>query len=130
VVIGDYYYFKVGSKVIGKEATRVSMYLYVANKFYNTTVIRCFANSLESIMYLIAFNYFLEIKKRFNNDIAIFTFLITTAFMIRCTSPIGFLALIIHKMYYHKATYAFIVSGFLIAIPTIVLYVSLDTYYY
>jgi hypothetical protein len=34
VVIGDYYYYKIGVKIVGEKATRLSMYMYIINKFY------------------------------------------------------------------------------------------------
>ena len=50
VILGDYYFYQVACKVIGKPAARVSMYLYVTNKFYNMHIIKCFGNSVEAIL--------------------------------------------------------------------------------
>jgi hypothetical protein len=50
VIIGDYYYYKVGCKMFGSHSTRVSLYLYLTNKFYNMHIIRCFGNSVETIL--------------------------------------------------------------------------------
>lgn len=62
VILGDYYYYKLGCKLVGSDSTRLSMYLYISCKFYNIHLIRCFANSTESVMYLIAFYYYIDIK--------------------------------------------------------------------
>jgi hypothetical protein len=49
VLIGDYYFYKIGCKVIGKSGARVTLYIYLTNKFYNIHIIKCFGNSVESI---------------------------------------------------------------------------------
>jgi hypothetical protein len=98
VIIGDYYFYKVGCKVIGKNATRISIYFYISNKFFTSHLIRCFGNSVETILYIIMFNYYYEIKHRFDRNVFIFTFTMVLSFMIRCTSPIGFIPLVLYKI--------------------------------
>jgi hypothetical protein len=60
----------------------------------------------------------------------IFTIIIVIAFMIRCTSPIGFVILVLYKLYKERNLVSFIISGFMIAIPTVILFIAFDTYYY
>lgn len=93
-------------------------------------IVKCFSNSLESIIYLVAFNYYLNITKSLDKNIYIFTFIMTIAFMIRCTSPIGFVVLIAYKIYKEKCFISFLISAVAIALPTLCLCVALDTYYY
>lgn len=130
VLIGDYYYYKVGCKIVGKNATRVSLYILMASKFYNVHIIRCLANSVETIIYIVAFNYYYKIKNKLDKNIIIFTLLIVVSFMMRCTSISGFILLVLYKIIKEKAWCAFIKSGFLVAIPCIILLVAFDTSYY
>jgi hypothetical protein len=130
VLIGDYYYYKVGCKVFGEKATRVSLYILMANKFYNVHIIRCLANSVETVIYIVAFNYYYEIKDQFDKNIIIFTILIVVSFMMRCTSISGFIFLVLYKIIKEKAWCAFLQSGFLVAIPGVLLLVAFDTSYY
>lgn len=106
------------------------MYIYLSNKFFNVHVIRCFGNSLETILYLIAFNYFYSIKSKFNENIAIFTFIITIAFMVRCTSPIGFVIPILYKIYKEKSLFSFFIAGIGIATPLLFLIMLFDSFNY
>jgi ABC-type siderophore export system fused ATPase/permease subunit len=99
VVTADYYYFKIGCKLIGKKATRVSMYLYLSNKFYNVFIIRCFGNSSETILTIVILNFYLKLSKEFDRNMVVMTLLLVVSFMARCTSIIGFLPLVLYKIY-------------------------------
>lgn len=58
------------------------------------------------------------------------TALISISFMMRNTSPVGWLPLIILKIIYQKSLKAFLLSGFIIAIPIISICILLDTMYF
>ena len=60
----------------------------------------------------------------------IFTFLLTIEFMMRNTSPVAWIPLIIIKIIRDKSFMPFLISGIFIAIPTIILCVYLDSLYY
>jgi hypothetical protein len=50
--------------------------------------------------------------------------------MNRCTSPIGWIPLIIYKIVKEKALVPLIISFFIIAIPSLVVFIIIDTIYY
>lgn len=52
------------------------------------------------------------------------------AFMMRNTSPIGWIPLLAHKVLYKGALIPFILSGIFVAVPIIALCVYVDTLYY
>lgn len=116
--------------MIGENATRLSMYLYISNKFYNVHVIRCFGNSVEAIIYLIAFHYYNKISSKFDRNMIIFTSLITVSLMMRPTSPIGFVFLVIYKIIKERSLLSFILTGLTCVIPILFCIISLETYYY
>lgn len=59
VLMGDYYFYNAGRQALGESAARISLYFYLTNGFFNAYLIRTFSNSLETILHLVAFNYFL-----------------------------------------------------------------------
>lgn len=130
VIIGDYFYYQIGCTMIGENATRLSMYLYISNKFYNIHLIRCFGNSVEAIIYLVAFHFYNKITYKFDKNIIIFSSLITVSFMMRPTSPIGFIFLVIYKIFKENSILSFILTGLTFVIPILFCIISLETYYY
>jgi hypothetical protein len=62
VIVGDYFFIKVGKSLVGNFSTKVSLYYYLTNKFYNSHIIHAFINSTESILTLALFHFYL--KKR------------------------------------------------------------------
>lgn len=85
---------------------------------------------MEAVIYLVAFNFYYKLSKDFDLNMIAFTLLIVVSFMMRCTSPIGFIFLIIYKLLKEKNLQSFMISGLLIAIPSMILIVALETYYY
>ena len=47
VVIGDYFYYQIGKKTVGVNATRIGVIIIVFNYFQCNYLHRCFTNSLE-----------------------------------------------------------------------------------
>lgn len=83
--------------------------LYLSNLFLNEHMIRCFANSVETVLHLVVFYYFINIKgDRLNKDLGLVAFLLTIALGIRNTSIIGWIPLLLLKMIKEKAINAFL----------------------
>ena len=58
------------------------------------------------------------------------TFLVVISFMIRCTSIIGFAPIVLIKIFEDKSLYTYVQAGLFIAIPTFILLIAIDSYYY
>jgi phosphatidylinositol glycan class B len=58
------------------------------------------------------------------------TALITLSFMIRNTSPVGWLPLLLHKIVYENAFRSFLIAGIIVALPLISFCITLDSLYY
>lgn len=97
---------------------------------YTEVIIRCMTNGIEAILTIIAFYFFLKVKSQFDRNVAIMTALITLQFMMRNTSPIGWIPLLLIKIYKEKSFKAFLISGLLIAIPLLFILILIDTIYY
>jgi phosphatidylinositol glycan class B len=130
VIIGDKFFYKSSKKLIGERGARVAVYLYLTNKFYNTYIVKCFGNSVESILNLVILNYYIDIKHKFDRNVAMLTFLMVLSFMIRCTAPLGWIPLILYKLVKDNSFKAFLISGFLVAIPSLMLFIFIDSVYY
>lgn len=130
VIIGDYYFFKTGCRMLGKTKTRICLYFYLTNKFYNMHIIHCFGNSVESIISLAIFYYFIGIGPQFNTEMVKFTMLIVLSFMMRCTSLIGWIPLVLYKIVKENSFKAFLISGFTVAIPLFSVFICMDSMYY
>ena len=89
---------KSAKKLVGITPARIAFYIYFTNKFYNVYVIRCLGNSVESILTLIMLNFFMDIKSSFDINISIFTIIAVISIMIRCTSVLGWMPLILYKI--------------------------------
>lgn len=93
-------------------------------------MIRCLGNSIETIFYIIAYYYFIDIKNKMNKNTVIFTALISLSFMMRNTSPVGWVPLIIYKVIYEGSFFTFLVAAFVVALPIIGICILLDTLYF
>jgi len=70
------------------------------------------------------------VKKEFNRTTAIMTALITLSFMMRNTSPVGWLPLLLHKIIYDGSFFAFLKSGFVVALPIFGICIACDSLYF
>jgi hypothetical protein len=130
VILSDYYFYKLGKRLIGDKAARFAFIFYFTNAFFNQYIIRCFSNSVETILHLIIFWHFLEIKNRFDKHLAIIAFLISVAFVIRNTAPIGWIPLVIYKIIKDRSLINFIIAFILVVIPTLSVLILIDSVYY
>jgi hypothetical protein len=85
----------VGKQTIGELGTRIAFYFYITNGFFNAYLIRAFSNSVETILHIIIFHYFLKITHKYDINIKLSAFLISIALVIRNTSIIGWIPLFI-----------------------------------
>ncbi len=74
------------------------MFFYFTNHFFNAHLIRCFSNSVETILHLIVFYYYYEIENEFNFNLQSVAFYLSIALGIRNTSIIPWVPLLIYKM--------------------------------
>lgn len=130
MILNDYFVWKVGKRLIGVDASRITMLLFLTNRCQSEHIVRCFTNGLEQIFSVIAFYFFLDQGNRFTINTVVLTALISLAFMMRNTSPIGWVPLLAHKVIYDGSLLPFILSGIFVALPIIFICVYVDTIYY
>ena len=97
-------------------------------KFYNIYVIRCFGNSVESVLSIIIFYYLVRIEKKLNKDLCLTVFLIILQFFIRCTSIVAWIPLFLWKIFNHpKLFHKCVLAAVYIGVPTLFLCVWIDS---
>jgi len=93
-------------------------------------MIRTFTNSLEQMFSVVSMFFYLEQKNKFTKNTVILTALISISFMVRNTSPVGWLPLLAIKVLREGSFVPFLISGAFVALPILFLLVSIDTYMY
>lgn len=91
---------------------------------------RTLTNGVESILYIIGFYYFLDVNHQFNKTSAIMTAVISLAFMMRNTSVVGWIPLLLLKIVHENAFFNFLKAGFLVAIPVVAICILSDSLYF
>ena len=129
-ILNDHFIWKVGKKTVGIDGTRIGVLLIVMNHFQIEYITRCFGNSLEQILSVIAFYYYLKQKDRFTMDTVILTATITVAFIGRNTSIVGWIPLLAIKVLREGSLPPFLLSALTVAIPCMAFMVYVDTLYY
>lgn len=83
---------------MGKDAARIGLMFYMTNKVFNEMIIKCFSNSMETILDSIVVYYIYKADKNLNLNYFAFSFFGVINLFIRNTSPILVLPLILIKL--------------------------------
>jgi phosphatidylinositol glycan class B len=130
VMLSDIYFYKLAKKVFGSQTAKIAFMMYFTNAFFNSFLIRCFGNSVESTIHLVVFYYFYDITSNFDKNVTIVAFCLAVSMGIRNTSIMGWVPLLVFKMFQKRAIVAFILTAVLVALPTLGLSVLIDSVYY
>ena len=130
MILSDIALWHVGKQTVGKDATRVAFVLILTNLFMFEFEIRCFTNTLEKILTVIAYYFYLKQGNKFTLNTAAFTALLTLGFVMRNTSPVGWIPLLFIKVFKDGAFLPFLLAAIVIALPLIIGCVYLDSIYY
>lgn len=60
MLVSDYYLWQVGKLTVGKPATRVAFLLLLTNTYMVEFEIRCFTNTLEKIVTVTVYHFWLK----------------------------------------------------------------------
>lgn len=93
-------------------------------------MIRTLTNAVEQMFTVVAFSYYIDQKDKFNLNTVLLTALISISFMIRNTSPVGWVPLLGYKVLYEGSLLPFIKSGIFVALPILFVLVYIDTEHY
>lgn len=93
-------------------------------------IIRTLTNSIEQIFTVVAFYFYIDQKNKFTLNTVILTALISIAFMMRNTSPVGWIPLLAIKVLREGSLLPFLLSGIFVALPILFFCVWVDTTMY
>ena len=60
VLLSDHFLWKIGKRIVGKDATRIAFILILTSCFMAEFEPRCFTNTLEKICTVVAFKFYLD----------------------------------------------------------------------
>lgn len=130
VLLNDWFTWKVAKRVTTRDAARLGFIFYFFNRFETMHLIRTLTNSIEQMFTVVAFYYYLDQKDKFTMNTVILTALISIAFMMRNTSPVGWIPLLAIKVFREGSLLPFIISGLFVALPILFACVYIDTKMY
>jgi phosphatidylinositol glycan class B len=130
VILTDLFLWKISKRLIGHDAARLCFIFHFFNRFETMHIIRTLTNSLEQMFTVVAFWYYLDQKNKFCFNTIILTALISIAFMMRNTSPVGWIPLLAIKVFREGSLVPFIISGLFVALPILFFCVWVDTVTY
>jgi GPI mannosyltransferase 3 len=130
VITGDVFLWRIGKETVGKHATQVAFVFYLTNRVQNSLIIRCFTNSIEEILTTVGFFFYSRVGAQLNKAVVVFTAIVSIQFMMRNTSPIGWIPLLFIKVFQDGAFKPFFVCAVFVALPIVVGSTYLDSVYY
>ena len=130
VILNDYFVWRIGKKLMNKDSARYAMLFLIFNRIQNEYIVRCFANSLEQVLTVVAFYYYIDQKDRLSINTVLLTGLVAMAFVMRPTCVVGWLPLLSFKVLFEGAMPPFVLSAVFIGGPILFLSVYIDTAYY
>ena len=133
LLVMDWYFYKLGQKLVGQVATDIAMPLYLFNHTFGQQMHRLFSSSYEAMLGVISLYYFEHISTSFDRPLAIVIALQSFSFVIRNTSPIGWVVLLTVKAVktdFRKMFQNYIIGFFIIFLPIFSISIALDSWYY
>lgn len=131
-VVGDYYCFLFVRQLLGKREAIAAVVFSITSEHVNNFVLRTSANGVEGNLMFVVFYYYLNMKpKIFDKNLMLLTLAITFSFVIRSSSIVGYIPLaLISIMQDFDFFVPIIVAGLTITVPTVLLNLASDSYFY
>ena len=130
-------FYKYLKKEFGKYIAKISILLILSNFASNMILTRTFSNSLEALLFCVGLYLTSKIpngKKwegsAFNFYSVSLTFIVACSVMIRCSSAITWIPLLIDKVFLKRNFLKMVLNFIVIGVPTIFLALGLDSLYY
>jgi len=130
LIASDLSLWKIGKKVVGKPATRIAFIMMLTNHWMVELMCRCFTNTCEMVCTVCAFVFYMRQKDKFTGSTAAFTSILVAGFVMRSTTPVGWIPLLLLKMIKDNALIPFLIAGIAVAVPLIGICIFIDSSYY
>ena len=98
IALGDYYLYHLSKRFAGRQAGMISLIYMLFNFRMNNIFLKTLTNGVEAVFCMMAFYYYTIIKPKFDRNMAVMTFAITIGFLVRSSSLIGWIPLILFQI--------------------------------
>ena len=130
-VAGDYYLFLLSNDVLGREGALMTITYSIVNRRMNEIFAKTLTNGCEAVFCIMGLYYYANLKPKFDRNMALMTFGITIAFIVRSSSLCGWLPLALIKcLSSYDYFLAILTSGVVVALPTFAFSVLIDSICY
>jgi len=132
-LINDYFFYKLGRISVGDKATEIGMILYIFNHTFSQQMHRLFSSSYEAMLGTISLYFFMQLKAKFDFNMIMVIALQSFSFVIRNTSPIAWVVLLLLKAYelgFIKMMKYYIIGFFIIFLPIFLSSIAADSWFY
>ncbi len=133
LLINDYFFYKLGRISVGDKATEIGMILYIFNHTFSQQMHRLFSSSYEAMLGTISLYFFMQLKAKFDFNMIMVIALQSFSFVIRNTSPIAWVVLLLLKAYelgFIKMMKYYIIGFFIIFLPIFLSSIAADSWFY
>ena len=97
LIIMDCYFVKLGQKTVGKKATSIALIPYICGSLFNQQLHRLWSSSYETMLGTISLYYYINLKPEMDFNLMMLCILQSISFVIRNTSPIAWVVLLLLK---------------------------------
>jgi len=134
ILVSDWYFSSLCKEHIGSGVGRqIAMVLFLFNFTYMQQIHRLYSCSYESMLGIVSLYYFSKLTTQFDKNLAIVIGLQTLSFILRNTSPIGWVPILVCKAF-ELGLFEMIcnyLKGFVVIfMPMFILATAIDSYYY
>ena len=133
-MITDRHLYEYIKRRHGAKQARLALTLFITSDWIAKLMLRTFSNSIEASLLIIALRYFDLIgskqKVRLTMPSMLLTTLITTSFVIRNSSAVVWIPLLIYKVFVQRNFTHFLLHAVTCAIPILMLSIAMDSVYY
>lgn len=133
LVIADLCFMRLSRRLVGKEATSIAMILYLFNHTFTQQMHRLFSSSYEAILAMISLYHFDHLSGSFDKHMFAVIALQSFSFVIRNTSPIPWVLILLAKAYekgFWNVIQCYIIGFFVIFLPMVVFSFAADSKFY
>lgn len=132
LLLTDEFFKKLGNELIGQEATSYAAVFYLFNHTFVQQMHRSFSCSFEAMLAIVSLYFFSKMTSKFDRNVVVVIFLQSLSFIIRNTSPIPWVPVLLIKAHqYGKGVIQNYFLGFVcIFLPLFAFAVFADSYFY
>jgi phosphatidylinositol glycan class B len=129
-VVTDYFIYMLAKKMLGTKGAKISFLFTLFHFQTNTILQRTLTNTPETAFTIAALYFYSDLAPVVDTRMELMTVSITLAFIVRSSSIIGWVPLLLAKMYQSKAYIISFLTVAYIAILLIIISISIDSMFY